>query len=251
MTSHPAAQCCTVGVRHEGKAVGEIGKIGNISTYFSYPKDRNTENAVLILTDVMGHEFINAQLIADQFAANGYFTVMPDLFNGDAVPLNYEDVSSFDVFKWLQRHTIAEVDPIVEAVIKELRGGGPLPGSKHIGAVGYCFGGKYVCRFLKEGFIDAGFIAHPSSVEPDELGGIEGPLSIAAAEKDFIFPASKRHESEAILAQKDTIPYQITLFSGTEHGFAVRCDLSASEQRFAKEQAFLQAVRWFDEFIKL
>lgn len=36
----------------------------------------------------MGHKFLNAQLIADQFAVKGYFVVMPDLFNGDAVPLN-------------------------------------------------------------------------------------------------------------------------------------------------------------------
>ena len=28
------------------------------------------------ITDVFGHQFINAQLIADQLAANGYFVVM-------------------------------------------------------------------------------------------------------------------------------------------------------------------------------
>lgn len=28
------------------------------------------------MTNVIGHQFINSQLIADQFAANGYFVVM-------------------------------------------------------------------------------------------------------------------------------------------------------------------------------
>jgi len=32
------------------------------STYFSYPKDKSTEYAVLILPTVIGHEHINAQL---------------------------------------------------------------------------------------------------------------------------------------------------------------------------------------------
>ena len=33
-----------------------------VSTYFSYPKDKSTRNAILIITDVMGHEILNAQL---------------------------------------------------------------------------------------------------------------------------------------------------------------------------------------------
>ena len=72
------------------------------------------------------------------------------------------------------------VDPVIEAVLKEMRG--PM-GCKRIGGVGYCFGGKYVARFLKPGKLDAGYTAHPSFMTPDELKGITGPLSIAAAGK--------------------------------------------------------------------
>lgn len=46
------------------------------------------------------------------------------------------------------------------------------------------------------------------------------------------------------------VPYQINLFADVEHGFSVRCDLSKPRQRFAKEQAFSQAVAWFDEYLK-
>ncbi|OCK83763.1 alpha/beta-hydrolase [Lepidopterella palustris CBS 459.81] len=244
MTSHPPAACCTVGVKHEGTAVGEIKKIGDISTYFSYPKDKSTHNAILILTDVFGHEFINVQLIADQFAANGYFVVIPDLFYGDHVLLNKPE--GFDIMAWLQNHLPPQVDPIIETTLKEMRG--PL-GCKRIGGVGYCFGGKYACRFLKEGKLDVGYIAHPSFVEPDELKGIQGPLSISAAETDEIFPAAKRHETEDIL-EKMSVPYQINLFSDVVHGFAVRCDITKRREKFAKEQAFIQAVAWFDEYVK-
>jgi hypothetical protein len=34
-----------------------------VSTYFAYPEDKQTGNAILILTDVIGHKFINAQLL--------------------------------------------------------------------------------------------------------------------------------------------------------------------------------------------
>ena len=76
------------------------------------------------------------------------------------------------------------------------------------------------------------------------MAAITGPLSIAAAESDQIFPAENRHKSEATLRETG-LPYQINLFSGTEHGFAVRANLEVKEQRWAKEQAFCQAVDWF------
>ena len=63
-----------------------------------------------------------------------------------------------------------------------------------------------------------------------------------------VFPAEKRHRSEQILAAKGD-PYQINLYSQVEHGFAVRGAVDDKSQRFAKEQAFLQAVTWFDNWL--
>lgn len=59
----------------------------------------------------------------------------------------------------------------------------------------------------------------------------------------------QRHESEAIL-KKVGQPYQLALYGGVEHGFAVRVDLSDKKKKFAKESAYFQAIRWFDEFLK-
>lgn len=103
---------------------------------------------------------------------------MPDLFHGDPVPL--ERPEGFDMAKWRAGppgHGTATVDPVVDTVIKELR---VKLGVKRIGAVGYCFGAKYVVRFLKDGLVDVGYIAHPTLVEAGELEAITGPLSIAA-----------------------------------------------------------------------
>lgn len=154
-----------------------------VETYFAYPESKQTENAVLILTDVIGHKFKNAQLIADQFAANGYYVVMPDLFEGDPIPLNRPE--GFDLMTWMTKggpsggHTKEQVDPIVEAVIKDMK---TNQGVKKIGAVGYCFGAKYVARFMTGGKgIDVGYMAHPSFVDAEEIKALTGPLSISAA----------------------------------------------------------------------
>lgn len=109
-----------------------------VEVYFSYPKDNSTKRAILLLTDVIGHRFINAQLIADQLAANGYFVVMPDLFHGDPVPLNRPE--GFDLMDWLKGppgHLPDRVEPVVKAVLQEMKSS---LGCERIGAVGYCFG---------------------------------------------------------------------------------------------------------------
>ncbi|GAM38616.1 dienelactone hydrolase family protein [Talaromyces pinophilus] len=246
MTSHAPGSCCYKGVKHEGQPVGSISTVKDFEVYTSYPENKSTDYAVLILTDVMGHKFNNAQLIADQFAANGFFVFMPDLFHGDPVQLNRGP--DFDFAKWLQGHGPATADPIVEASITELREKYKV---KKIAAVGYCFGAKYVVRHLhpKQNKIDVGYVAHPSFIEADELKAIGGPFSISAAETDTIFPAEKRHESEIILKETG-LPYQINLYSGVEHGFAVRAELSNKVAKYAKENAFLQALAWFEEHLK-
>lgn len=109
-----------------------------VEVYISHPADRSTKRAILFLTDVIGHRFINAQLIADQLAANGYFVVMPDLFHGDPVLLNRP--AGFDLMGWLKGppgHLPERVDPVVQTVLKEMK---TNLGCERIGAVGYCFG---------------------------------------------------------------------------------------------------------------
>lgn len=102
--------------------------------------------------------------------------------------------------------------------------------------------------------VDAGYAAHPSFVDEEELQAIKGPLSIAAAETDHIFSAEKRHRSEEILKELSqgphSVPYQLNLYSHVSHGFAVRADLSIKSAKFAKEAAFTQAVHWFDFCLK-
>ena len=55
--------------------------------------------------------------------------------------------------------------------------------------------------------------------------------------------------NSTVILQEGGYPYQINLYGGVSHGFAVRCDLSKKVEKYAKEQAFLQAVSWFDEHL--
>ena len=106
---------------------------------------------------------------------------------------------------------------------------------------------KYLVRHYNHG-IKVGYVAHPSFMGEDELARLGGPLAIAAAEVDHLFPDERRHKTEEILKNTNQ-PWQIFFFSGVVHGFAVRCDLEDKVQKFAKEQAFYQAIAWFDHYL--
>ena len=125
-------------------------KIGKIDAYVAEPKasEAHSGAAVLYLADVFGI-WPNSKLIADQYAANGYLCVVPDLFNGDQLPEDGLSSGKIDVMKWLQEgsdgknpHTPETVDPIVAETLKWLKS---EKGATKIGASGYCFGAK-VCR---------------------------------------------------------------------------------------------------------
>jgi dienelactone hydrolase len=131
--------------------------------------------------------FDNCRL-GDSMAKAGYFVVMPDLFDGDPIPLDAIE-KGFEFPPWLSKHPPERVDSIVEATIKEMR---ERYGVKKIGAVGYCFGGRYVVRFLaKDKGLDAGFAAHPSLVESSEFEAVTGPLSLALAGSSHV-PSARR-----------------------------------------------------------
>ncbi|CAI6091355.1 unnamed protein product [Clonostachys chloroleuca] len=235
MASHPPRKCCTLGALHEGEPRGKLVRVGErrIEAYLAIApqSEGHKDVGLLLIPDVFGIS-LNSKLLADMFADEGFTTLIPDFFNGDALP--NPRPAGLDIKAWIKTgssgdnpHTPETVDPIVVAGLEALKG----LGIKEIG-----------------GGIKVGFVAHPSFVEEDELAAINGPLAISAAQTDPIFPPEKRRISEEILI-KTKQPYQINIYSGVEHGFAIRGNPKVKLQRYAREQAFKQAVHWFEEFL--
>jgi dienelactone hydrolase len=56
------------------------------------------------------------------------------------------------------------------------------------------------------------------------------PLFLSCSEIDHTFPTEFRNEAIDIL-QKGHKPYQLQVFSGVEHGFALRCNLDNHYER--------------------
>ncbi|KAK7027270.1 hypothetical protein VNI00_015359 [Paramarasmius palmivorus] len=261
---------CVKGVIHEGTAKGKWEKIGGVDCYVAtpsnadYPKDK----VLLYLADAFGPQFINAkafkrvlfansclpsymrQLLVDSFAENGFKTIAPDYFDGDAVPEGLlikhgaNEPLNPDIVLWLSRHTQEQTRPILDKVINALK----EQGTKEFGATGYCFGGRYVFDLAIDNVIKAGAASHPSLLQiPADLEKYvktsQTPLLINSCEVDDQFPLEAQTAADKVF--KDFAPgYKRVHFDGCVHGFAVRGDLNNPKVKEGKEGAFKNTIEW-------
>lgn len=96
-----------------------------------------------------------------------------------------------------------------------------------------------------EGFISAGAFAHPSSLTEENFQNLAKPLLLSCAENDHAFPPEKWQKAQSILKEGGK-KYQLQLFQGVSHGFAVRCNLDDPYERYVKEQSYRGIVEWFN-----
>lgn len=92
---------------------------------------------------------------------------------------------------------------------------------------------------------DVGAFAHPAFLKNHHFENIERPLFLSCAETDFTFETDARNKAIDILREAKK-QYHLQLFSGVEHGFALRCDLSNPYARWAKEQSAKGIAEYFD-----
>ena len=174
---------------------------------------------------------------------------------------------SFMVDMWLARQTPEKVLPILRKVVEGAKeefadavanGGG-------VYAVGYCFGGKYICLLgselpdtvahgqavqdeeqgvvKSEPLIRCGALAHGTMVTKEDLEGIKSPISMVCVENDQLFSDEIRVAGKEYL-EKEKIEHEIKIYPGVPHGFAVIGEYGSTKIQEAQKSAFEQMVTW-------
>ncbi|ODQ61841.1 hypothetical protein WICANDRAFT_82023 [Wickerhamomyces anomalus NRRL Y-366-8] len=236
---------CTETNFHSGESVGKIQpEYLTFKDVYVVGDESKNKGVVVILTDIFGNKYNNNQLVADAFAKAGYYALIPDLFDGDAVELeNYGKPGYFDT--WKKNHGFNVTSPYVKDFLKKIDS--ELKPTK-IFSVGHCYGGKLVIQNLtKDGLLAAGAVAHTSGTELSEVKEIINPIIFSCAENDPAFTDELRTQSQQIL-KENKIKYQFDLFSGVAHGYAVRGDPNNPDDKYASEKTLKDQIAWFDRF---
>ncbi|KAJ5051730.1 uncharacterized protein L3040_001502 [Drepanopeziza brunnea f. sp. 'multigermtubi'] len=199
---------------------------------------KNQDFAVLLCSDEHGL-WHSSRLLADQFAGAGYLTIVPDhvdrrTVQGSAItgaPHTFDEKTSSariaEALKYLK---------VQRNVTK-------------VAAAGYGIGGNAVVSQLGLGDVHIGFVATPTHGRKDFLKTVDGiacPLSLAFADEDTEWDSPRR--SEIVNRVRDTSQaYQVNLYSHVPPGFASNRAVSTKAEVYAKKQAFVQALQWFEE----
>ncbi|SGZ54711.1 CIC11C00000001292 [Sungouiella intermedia] len=249
MPANTFSLCCVQGKLHDGEASGVIKKQFGINAYVT-GEDYGDARNIVIFSDVFGIGLKNNLLIADCLADAGYRVYIPDIFDGDAIKVesmsNGFDPEAFAA--WKKRHDPVNVASFTQKFLDDLRQS--VGDSKYIATIGHCYGAGFVLRSLAEGGgADAGAVAHPSFVSGSLFEGVTKPLLISAAENDNAFARQDRVEAEIAL-HENGIKYQITVFSGVSHGYAVRGDMSDLSVKYAKEKTLMDQISWINHFLR-
>ncbi|KAK1989136.1 dienelactone hydrolase [Colletotrichum cereale] len=238
-----------------GTPVGQVIPFNGLDLYISMPGNQSgkapgtvitNQYGVLLLTDVFGIQSTENKLLVDSFARAGYVTVAPDLFDGK--PRSEDPNAAFNATEFFGAHAPEVTDPKVEKAIAYLR---EEMGVQKIASTGYCFGGRYAFRALgipENKGVQVGFAAHPTLLGDEEIKAIKGPASLAVAEGDVGMKAARRAEIEAAVGTTGQ-PFTMMLYGMTPHGFATHPDLNNPVQKAAKEDAFVQAVRFYETWL--
>ncbi|TCD70369.1 hypothetical protein EIP91_003721 [Steccherinum ochraceum] len=237
---------CVSGVRHEGEPEGKWEKIGGVDCYVAtptvdYPKDK----VLLFLTDVFGPQLINIRLLADDFARNGFKTVVPDMFEGDAVSPDALETGKVDFAAWFGKHGPATAHPLVDKVITALKESGVTT----FGTTGYCYGARIGFDLAYQGITAVTVVAHPSFLQApadfEKYSQTKVPLLINSCTVDQQFPLDAQAKADEVLGGGKFAPgYVRNYWDGCTHGFAVRGDLSDPKVKAGKEGAFKSSVEF-------
>ncbi|RDW57184.1 hypothetical protein BP6252_13832 [Coleophoma cylindrospora] len=243
----PSSTCCLKGTIHDGEPQGKFATVANVETYISQPEEGNANgNIVLYFADIWGISQ-NARLIMDSLACSGYLTLGLDYFQGDDISKHMSAdekfAEGFDFEAWKAKH-IAFAQANVLTWIDEVKVKYGKSVTKYA-CVGYCFGAPYVMDGLAGDTFAAGAFAHPAFLTEQHFKSAKKPLFLSCAAKDVAFEADARRTAVGILQEIET-PHHVQLFSGVEHGFALRGNITNPYERYAKEESLRGITAWFD-----
>ncbi|CAA0838967.1 alpha/beta-Hydrolases superfamily protein [Striga hermonthica] len=220
---------------------GEVIEIGGLKSYASGPNDSDT--AVILASDVHGYGVPHLRNIADKISAAGFYTLVPDFFNGDPFVSDQPNKPFQD---WLKKHPAEKAIKDANKFVKALR----KKGIKKIGAAGFCWGGKVAVDLSKPPSVRAVVLLHPTYINVTDIQGVNAPIAILGGQNDTLVPPSLIKQYESALNARHKVESFVKIFPGVKHGWTLKYNDTDKAAVKMAEEAHKDLLSWFVKYIK-
>ena len=217
-----------------------------VESWIVYPERSDTAPVVVVIHEIYGlTDWIRG--VADEFAAQGFIAVAPDMLTGKGPDGGRTDSVDRDGAVALVRGLDAdEVHTRLKAVADWATA---LPAAEDAyGVVGFCWGGRTSFSFAThDPEVGAAVVYYGTSPDDEALAAVEAPVlglygGDDARVNETIPPAQARMEELGKL-------FQVEIFDGAGHGFLRAQEGREGRNLAASSQAWPLTVRFFREHL--
>jgi carboxymethylenebutenolidase len=204
------------GLNSDTRWIDIQGDDGTFQAYQALPRGGKGPGIVLI-QEIFG---VNAHIrsVAEQYAADGYVVLAPDLFwrQGAHIELAYDET---DWKKAVALKGATDTDKAVAdvaATIRALRG---LEGVDRVASIGYCFGGLLSYLTAAAGIVEAAVAYYGGGIQNqlDKADAVTVPLLMHFGARDSHIPNSAVKSIAERFGDRENV--EIHVYPEAEHGF--------------------------------
>ncbi|MDI3352936.1 dienelactone hydrolase family protein [Pseudomonas sp. UYIF39] len=190
---------------------------GKFGAYLAIPHTRKGPGIVLIQEIFGVNEHIRS--VAEQYAADGYLVIAPDLFwrSGERIELGYDEAGWKRAVELMNATDVGKAQTDIELAIDALKAQPGLDGG--IASIGYCFGGLLSYHTAANGLVDVAIAYYGGGIQNqlDRADEIEVPLLMHFGEQDSHIPLEAVEKIAERFDTNDNV--EIVVYPEAEHGF--------------------------------
>jgi carboxymethylenebutenolidase len=217
---------------------------GKFGAYLSLPRGGKGPGIVLI-QEIFG---VNQHIrnVADQYAADGYVVLAPDLFwrEGARIELGYDEANWKRAVELKQATDTTRAVQDIAATLKVLRGLDGVSGTK-VASLGYCFGGLLSYHAAASGLVDAAVAYYGGGIQNalERAAEVKVPVLMHFGARDDHIPGDAvKSIAEAF---DDNEQVEIHVYDNAEHGF--NCNHRSSYNQRAAAEAHGNSLVFLSE----
>ncbi|HET7583963.1 MAG TPA: dienelactone hydrolase family protein [Gemmatimonadaceae bacterium] len=231
--------------RHGEWVMVPAGNGDSVRSWVVYPERKDKAPVVVVIHEIFGlSPWIRA--VADQFAAEGFIAIAPDLLTEENIPgapENPDPDAARAAIRNLQRDDVNRwIDAAAHYAMQ-------LPAARQsYGVVGFCWGGSTSFAYSTHAAqLGAAVVYYGTPPDSAQMANIHAPVLGFYGERDARVSSTVPHTDSLMHALGK--PYQYSIFPGAGHGFLRAQSGQEGANAAATRAAWPRTVSFFQQHL--